>query len=98
MLRRFPLRFAHCLIAALVGFCWLAGSARAQEEELADDHRVEAARAKMYDALDREVSALERQANVLKTIVKLVRPTVVHIEANGNIHLQGGGGNTPEAD
>jgi len=81
MLRRLPLRFAPGLIAALVAYCWLAGPARAQEEELADEHRVEATRAKMYDALDREVSALERQANVLKTIVKLVRPTVVHIEA-----------------
>jgi serine protease Do len=59
----------------------LAVPLAAQEDSAEDDLRLEASRAKIYEALDREVSALERQANVLKTIVKLVRPTVVHIEA-----------------
>ena len=35
----------------------------------------------MYELLDREVGAMERQSNVLKMVVKLIRPTVVHIEA-----------------
>jgi serine protease Do len=35
----------------------------------------------MYEALSREVAALERQSTALKMVVKLMRPTVVHIEA-----------------
>ena len=52
-----------------------------QDEGGEDEQRTEAARAKLYEALNREVSALERQSNALKLVVKLVRPTVVHIEA-----------------
>ncbi len=53
--------------------------ARAQDEE--DAERIEATREKLYQSLAREVTTLERQSNALKTVVKLVRPTVVHIEA-----------------
>ena len=53
----------------------------AKADEAEDTRRLEAARAEMYDSLSREVSALERQSNALKMVVKLVRPTVVHIEA-----------------
>jgi serine protease Do len=52
-----------------------------QEESAEQDRLIEAARTKMYEALLHEVAALERQGNVLKMVVKLVRPTVVHIEA-----------------
>ena len=72
-------RFFASLMCALfvVGFgCLAALPAHGQE-----DGEDEAARAKLYEALGREVTALERQSNVLKTVVKLVRPTVVHIEA-----------------
>ena len=55
---------------------------KAQQPEPSESERVaEAARNKLYEALSREVAALERQGNVLKMVVKLVRPTVVHIEA-----------------
>src|SRR5262249_11548636 len=54
----------------------------AEEQEATEqDRSVEAARAKMYESLAHEVAAQERQGNVLKTVVRLVRPTVVHIEA-----------------
>jgi serine protease Do len=43
--------------------------------------QAEAVRQRMYEALGREVAALERQSNALKMVVKLMRPTVVHIEA-----------------
>lgn len=69
---------------ALIAFClvWLfAAPVVGQDESGEDDQRTEAARAKLYEALNREVSALERQSNALKLVVKLVRPTVVHIEA-----------------
>jgi len=39
-----------------------------------------AAREKLYDQLGREVSDLERHAHILKLVVRLVGPTVVHIE------------------
>src|SRR5262245_47408435 len=62
---------AVCLTSVLFSYC------AAQEESSEDEKRLEATRAKLYD----EVAGLERQSNVLKLIVKLVRPTVVHIEA-----------------
>ncbi|MEX2115034.1 MAG: trypsin-like peptidase domain-containing protein [Pirellulales bacterium] len=50
-------------------------------DEATEQQRAEAVRQKMYEALGREVAALERQSNALKMVVKLMRPTVVHIEA-----------------
>jgi serine protease Do len=61
-------------------FCGLAVRLPAQEES-EQQQQVDAARAKMYESLGQQVSAIERQSNVLKLVVKLVRPTVVHIEA-----------------
>ncbi|MBI3838929.1 MAG: trypsin-like peptidase domain-containing protein [Planctomycetia bacterium] len=78
----------------LVGVCltFLSPPPTVAQEESADDlhrlessedeHRLEASRAKMYEALSSEALALERQTNLLKMVVKLVRPTVVHIEAD----------------
>jgi len=37
-------------------------------------------RTRLYDDLARDVAALERQSSILKRVVKLVRPAVVHIE------------------
>ena len=37
-------------------------------------------RIRLYSALDREVGEFERQSKILKLVVKLVGPTVVHIE------------------
>ncbi len=50
-------------------------------DDAAQQQRADAVREKMYEALGREVAALERQSNALKMVVKLMRPTVVHIEA-----------------
>ncbi len=59
----------------------LAPAARAQDAA-AGEAQTDAVRTKMYESLSREVAALERQSNVLKMVVRLVRPTVVHIEAD----------------
>jgi serine protease Do len=40
-----------------------------------------AERARLYEALARDVDHLEREGRILKQVVNLVRPTVVHIEA-----------------
>jgi serine protease Do len=55
---------------------------RAQDDRGEEEQAVESSRAKLYEALHREVAGLERQSNVLKLVAKLVRPTVVHIEAD----------------
>lgn len=39
------------------------------------------AREKLFSELDAEVSLLERQGNLLKKVVRLVKPSVVHLEA-----------------
>ena len=57
-----------------------ATSAWAQAEFQQPLYRPEV-REQLYQQLFRDVEALERQGNVLKTVVKLVGPTVVHIEA-----------------
>ncbi|HEX4142647.1 MAG TPA: trypsin-like peptidase domain-containing protein [Pirellulales bacterium] len=57
-----------------------AGLARSAEEEVRDDESPEA-RAQQFQALADDVAGLEKQSNVLKKVVRLVRPTVVHIEA-----------------
>jgi serine protease Do len=57
----------------LVGL--LVRSAIAQGDLALDD------RAKQFEKLAQDVARLEQEGNVLKQVVKLVRPTVVHIEA-----------------
>ncbi len=42
------------------------------------------ARERLYQEIDAEVAALEQQGNLLKKVVRLVKPTVVHIEAEKN--------------
>ena len=46
-----------------------------------DMHMSAEQRDALYANLKREVAEFERQHNILKTVVKLVSPTVVHIEA-----------------
>ncbi len=72
-------RFALVLLAVLA--LTLSGrEARAQEED-AEDEAAVATRESQFEALVHEVAGLEKQSNVLKKVVKLVSPTVVHIEA-----------------
>jgi serine protease Do len=70
--------FRKAFRVALVGMvlaCGVSGPmARAQDE--AEE------RERLYDALSKESTTLDHQSNVLKTVIRLARPTVVHIEAN----------------
>jgi serine protease Do len=45
-----------------------------------DSPTAPAAREELYEELEREVSLLEQYGRILKKVVRLVRPTVVHIE------------------
>ncbi len=77
MIRLYTFR---CLgLPAMLVAAVLAAPVAAQQ---GDEAQVESARSKLYEALSREVASLERQSNVLKAVVRLVRPTVVHIEAD----------------
>ena len=74
---------ASGLVALGVGLGWHVHSLAprlAQAETYGEELSVEE-RSRMYDHLQQQVAALEQQGNVLKTVVKLVSPTVVHIEA-----------------
>lgn len=66
-----------------VAACWgaLAATTSAQEPPPPVSMHDPAAREQMYQQLFRDVAELERHSNILKTVVKLVSPTVVHIEA-----------------
>jgi serine protease Do len=74
---------ASGLVALGIGVGWQVHSLAphaAQAETFGDVLTVEE-RSRLYDHLEQQVAALEQQGNVLKTVVKLVSPTVVHIEA-----------------
>ncbi|MDH3718961.1 MAG: trypsin-like peptidase domain-containing protein [Planctomycetota bacterium] len=60
----------------LLPLCLLANAFAQQTQTAATTD----SRAADYASLNQEVSELERQASVLKRVVKLVRPTVAHIE------------------
>ena len=61
-----------CLAACLTA----NAQAQSGDTNLASDTRN-----RLYEQLSGEVDALEKQGNLLKKVVRLVRPTVVHIEA-----------------
>lgn len=83
---RRPLGPSLCLASLLLA-CHLASLARAQAApaEPSESLPVSAeARQRLYQEIDQEVAALERQGTLLKRVVRLVTPTVVHIEAAKN--------------
>jgi len=51
------------------------------QDSLDDEDNGKVSRASLYQSLAADVADLEKHSNVLKKVVKLVRPTVVHIEA-----------------
>jgi serine protease Do len=57
------------------------------QDTLDDGEQDLTTREKLYDQLGREVSDLERHAHILKLVVRLVGPTVVHIETEKNDEL-----------
>ncbi|HET6881640.1 MAG TPA: trypsin-like peptidase domain-containing protein [Pirellulales bacterium] len=65
-----------CGVSAGAAFVFAVGGTHEGEEPLTAEQRVD-----LYQSLNQQVDALEAQFNVLKTVVKLVSPTVVHIKA-----------------
>lgn len=70
---RVPCFIVLALVVAAVG--------RAQETENDDSLRPEG-RSALFAALAADVEALEKQGNLLKRVVRYVKPAVVHIEAS----------------
>ncbi|HEV3339111.1 MAG TPA: trypsin-like peptidase domain-containing protein [Pirellulales bacterium] len=80
----------HRLLAVALFCCGLSvggalvyavGRGLETEEPLSVDQRID-----LYRSLNQQVDALESQFNVVKTVVKLVSPTVVHIKAEKPDH------------
>ncbi len=65
--------------------------ARGQDPATAKPVKKKLTRDQRYDALAQDVEHLEKQSNVLKQVVRLVRPTVVHIDAETNGQVTGTG-------
>jgi len=72
---------ASLLFAIGLGSGIWVGSAMLWGQGIEDDTLTPDQRAQLYLGLERDVAELERHGRVLKTVVKLVSPTVVHIEA-----------------
>jgi len=61
--------------------CWAACLTPVASSQVLPKSLSPEAREQLYDEVDAAFQALERQGNLLKNVVRLVTPTVVHIEA-----------------
>lgn len=68
-----------CLVGIWLALMGLAGPLRGQFTLTSQLTKAE--RDRLYDEVAADVVALERQSNVLKKVILLARPSVVHIEA-----------------
>jgi serine protease Do len=74
-----PARLLSLLI--LVALALTLVPQRAKADDDADEDWQAEAREKQFASLSHDVAELEKLSNVMKKVVRLVRPTVVHIEA-----------------
>jgi len=84
MKARQPLHDHLCLASLLVLLGAVASPLGAQTpaaDRLEELPTTAEARQRLYEEVDREVAALQRQGTLLKRVIRLVTPTVVHIEA-----------------
>jgi serine protease Do len=77
-----------CCLAAILSFTATVAQAQVPIAPVSKEQRD-----RQYQQLADDVKALERQANLLKRVVKLVRPAVVHIEVH-----KGGRSNSRRVD
>jgi serine protease Do len=75
------LGFVRCRFAAVLVCLASASVARAQNPLASDPLAKGEAREQAYQQLFRDVEEAERHGNILKKVVRLTSPTVVHIEA-----------------
>ena len=76
-------RLMGAVIAQTI-LCLTVVEVAAQPSEALDPPPSAAARERLFRELAEEVAILEKQGNLLKKVVRLVKPTVVHIDATKN--------------
>jgi serine protease Do len=71
------------IVSAIWAFALMPGAARGQQvdAQLSSSTTSEEDRDALYDQLSRDVDSLDRELGLVKRVVKLVTPSVVHIEA-----------------
>lgn len=81
-LRAFQLRAVAFFLCAAIGVAVAPQQAPAQD--LLEEDYSPKVRDQLYAELERDVLALQERLNIVKRVVRLVSPTVVHIEAKKN--------------
>jgi len=79
---------AQLLLAAVLTVSLLAGGKAEAQDSVGELSLSQDQRARQYQALARDAELLDRQLGVIKRVVRLVKPTVVHIEATKRPALQ----------
>ncbi|MEO8495622.1 MAG: hypothetical protein ABI614_11170, partial [Planctomycetota bacterium] len=80
---RFSLRCARVVRFAIVASLFVVHTPLLLEAQLVDHASLTSQqRDQLYDDLAAEVNALDAQLGLIKKVIRLVRPTVVHIEAS----------------
>src|SRR5262245_16447318 len=78
----------------LVGLLLASEQLFAQTDELTSSSAVATARDRLYAALAADVADLEERGSILKRVLKLATPAVVHIEARREVEA----GRSPRVD
>ncbi|MEK6247620.1 MAG: hypothetical protein N2C12_05525, partial [Planctomycetales bacterium] len=79
---RYSILIRRVTLLLLVGSVSAIGLSAAADQP--SRYLTEQQRSRLYEELARELSAIQKQVGLLKKVVKLVRPAVVHIEVNQN--------------
>jgi serine protease Do len=79
--RRQMMASLNLALLFFLGWGWIGAHPALAQTNSLDEPLSTEARERLYAEISAEVAALERQGNLLKKVVRLVQPTVVHIEA-----------------
>jgi len=83
------LRVRFLRLGSLTVVCMVLGFAGSAPGESPDETSSREARERLYDEVAREVAAIQPYGTLLKKVVRLIKPTVVHIEARQAARLGG---------
>jgi serine protease Do len=75
------MRFHRWLFSSLLAFLTWSAARPALAQLPGDPVPTQAERDKEYSAVAQDVAALEKTGMILKRVIRLIRPTIVHIEA-----------------
>ena len=93
---KFSLRCMRSVRIAVVSSLFIALAPLVSQAQVADSESLTSVdRDKLYEELTTEVDALEAHFGLLKKVIRLVRPTVVHIEASKQVAANARAGRKP---